>query len=418
MQEKKHDLIPLKPQVFNDFSCPECGKHGPDATGVFFPGIHVFGAYQCGACNTSFGRDLPIGFANDHPLAMGSADGKFYNTTDAPDWLTGPFIHHYQNQVDDEVTVKRTVYKESKDVIILNCLDFLYGHVILKLYNAQHYLDNHPDKGLVIIAPKMYSWMIPEGIAEYWEVSVGIGKLQTWYSKFNDFVQDQLVDFDRVWLGRGYSHPDFSKIDISRFIDVQPFALEDFTKKPLHVTFVTREDRLWFRSVPGKFFYRVLRKLGMKDSLGKIFVRAQDRMMAQTMRKVRTQLPDAEFSVVGIGSPGFSDDLASDLRTKSMNTEVEVEWCRAYGKSQFVVGVHGSNMLLPTAFAAGCINILPRDKNGNIVQDVSVRYANRLQLFLYRFTDEFASPSVIARTAVSMYRDFPIYYNNNIVNVF
>jgi hypothetical protein len=101
-----------------------------------------------------------------------------------------------------------------------------------------------------------------------------------------------------------------------------------------------------------------------------------------------------------------------------MDVEVERSWCRAYAKSQVVVGVHGSNMLLPTALAAGCVEILPHDRLGNIVQDISVRYADRMQLFLYRFVDEFASPSVVARHVVAIFAYQSTFRRNNLENVF
>ena len=69
-------------------------------------------------------------------------------------------------------------------------------------------------------------------------------------------------------------------------------------------------------------------------------------------------------------------------------------------------------MLLPTALAAGSVEILPADRYGNILEDISVRYANRLQLFFYRFADQFASPKSIAVKAVSMIRDYSMFRKN------
>ena len=74
-------------------------------------------------------------------------------------------------------------------------------------------------------------------------------------------------------------------------------------------------------------------------------------------------------------------------------------------------------MLLPTALAAGCIEILPYDRYGNIVQDVAARYRDVMQLFLYRFVDEFSSSRTVARHAISMFKDFPVYYRNNRINI-
>ena len=418
MEEKKSDLIALKPSLYSDFVCPNCSTPASSGSRVYFSGIHVMGGYACISCGIQYERDLPIGFANDHPLAVNLADKTFYNTTNAPDWLTGSFLINYHDRTDDEVKVNRIVYKAHKEVIILNCLDFLYGHVLLKLYNAQHYLDAHPDKGLIIIAPKMYSWMIPAGVAEYWEVELGLSKLQRWRNKFNNLVQIYLKDFDTVFLGRGYSHPEFHKIDITRYIDVPAFPIEEFATRPLHVTFVARQDRLWFRTPASKFVYRVLNKLGLKRSLGSFFISAQNRMMRQVIQQVKKAVPNATFTVVGLGKPSCSPKVAFDLRTKNMNAAVERSWCKAYGQSQVVIGVHGSNMLLPTAFAGGCVEILPHDRNGNIVQDISVKYADRMQLFMYRFVDEFASPATVARTTIAMYRDYPIFNNNNRLNIF
>jgi len=418
MENRKSDIIPIKPIIDNNFVCPKCDTPATPGESLFFPGIHVMARYSCSACGVKYERDLPIGFANDHPLAVDLADKTFYNTTDAPGWLTEPFLRNYHDRIDDEVKVNRTIYTPCKEVIVLNCLDFLYGHVLLKLYNAQHYLDNHPDKGLIIIAPKMYAWMIPPGIAEYWEVELGLGKLQRWRNQFNTVVQSYLQDFDSVFLGRGYSHPEFHKVDITRYIDTPSFPIEEFVARPLHVTFVARQDRLWFKKPISKFVYRVLNKVGLKKSLGSYFIAAQDRMIRSVMHKIRRDIPNATYTVVGLGKASFSAKLASDLRTMNMNADVERSWCKAYGESQVVVGVHGSNMLLPTAFAGGCVEILPHDRNGNIVQDISVRYPDRMQLFMYRFVDEFASPASVARTVTAMYQDYPVFNNNNRVNIF
>ena len=101
-----------------------------------------------------------------------------------------------------------------------------------------------------------------------------------------------------------------------------------------------------------------------------------------------------------------------------MSEGVERAWVKAYAASQVVVGVHGSNMLLPTAHAAGCVEILPHDRVGNIVQDISVRWHDRMQLFLYRFVDEFASPRTVAAQVVSIFTEFSNYHRNNCINGF
>lgn len=340
------------------------------------------------------------------------------NEKEGVGWIHVPLIENFRSPSKKEVHIDRIVKKECKDVVILNTLDFLYGHVLLKLYNALHYIDRHPELGLILIIPKSFEWLVPEGVAEVWSVDQRLGEAHGWYPAIDRFVQQQLPRYDRVFLGRGYAHPEFAGIDISRFTKVKPFPIGEYLQRPPHITFVAREDRLWFATASAKFNYRVLNKLGLKKSLGKRYVKAQDRLIAATIRAIRKEMPDVSFSIVGLGEGGGFDPSVTDLRTRSMNKQTELDWCEAYARSQFVIGVHGSNMLLPTAHAAGCIEILPYDRYGNIVQDISVRYHDRMQLFLYRFVDEFATPRSIARHAISMFKDYGVYHTDNKVNIF
>src|SRR5690606_28596791 len=101
---------------------------------------------------------------------------------------------------------------------------------------------------------------------------------------------------------------------------------------------------------------------------------------------------------------------ASDKRTTKMNAEIERDWCRLYAQSHVVIGVHGSNMLLPTAHAAGCVEVLMEERDRNVVQDLSVRYNDRRQLFFYCFVDQYAAQSSDAVKVGGMYRQFENHY--------
>ena len=411
-------LVPLLPVPFAGFACPACGgtalRMGPSV----WPGVHVLQERTCTGCGHHYLQDLPVGFAVDHPMAIGLRDGALYNPTNGEPWIHEPLVRSFRSPQDREVRVERIVHRRCDRVIILNTLDFLYGHVLLKLYNAQHYLDRHPDLGLVLILPRMFQWLVPEGVAEVWLVDQRLGEAHGWYTAIDRFVQEQLPRYGEVYLGRGYAHPEFATMDIARFTKVKPFALADFLTAPPHITFVARQDRLWFATPAAKFLYRVFNRLGLKKSIGRWYIHAQDRLIRRSMELISAAIPQATYTVVGLGEPGGFGPRARDLRTLKMDTATELAWCEAYARSQVVVGVHGSNMLLPTAHAAGCIEVLPYDRYGNIVQDVSVRYHDRMQLFLYRFVDEFASPRTIARHVRSMFTDFAVYHRDNRENIF
>ncbi|MBK9177288.1 MAG: hypothetical protein IPM46_13340 [Flavobacteriales bacterium] len=412
----KH-LVPVKPSLFNERTCPKCGADHPRAVGVVFPGVHVLGEYACIACGYAFYHDMPVGFAVDHDVAIGKTDGTMHDTKSAEAWVTEPLREGFRSPSDQEVGIERRVLRACKRVVLLNTLDVLYGHVLLKLWNAEYYLDAHPDLGLVILMPRSFEWLVPKGVAEVWLVDQKLSHAHGWYRSIDRQVKAFLDDYDEVWLGKGYAHPDKSKVDIERFTGVKPFDIGAFLQAPPQVTFVLREDRLWFRTSLHKLKYRTMVKLGMGGLARWYFLGDQQRLAMATLRRIRNVIPGVRAVVAGLGDKRPLPAGVIDLRTRAIDADVERNWCRAYAASQIVVGVHGSNMLLPTAFAAGCIEVLPYDRYGNIVQDVAVRYRDVMQLFLYRFVDEFASARTVARHAISIFRHFEVFHRNNRVNV-
>ncbi|MET0626704.1 MAG: hypothetical protein ABW250_27475, partial [Pyrinomonadaceae bacterium] len=90
-----------------------------------------------------------------------------------------------------------------------------------------------------------------------------------------------------------------------------------------------------------------------------------------------------------------------DLRRPALDEAAERGWCERYAASHVVVGVHGSNMLLPSAHAGGVVELIGPERWGNFTQDVLFREARdcRETLFRYRFVDEATPPSALARLA-------------------
>lgn len=413
MIDNKH-FIPLKPALYNGVDCPQCGAENPTATGFCIPGMECIGQYECPNCGLAFASDLPVGFAIDLPFVWRLSDGEALVPpgTTANSWRPHPAR---LPRSDEPHGARREVFTEHKRIVILNTLDFLYGHVVLKLFNAQYYLDEHPDVGLVVMVPRMFEWLVPDGVAEKWVFDMKLAQGRAWNTAIDRFVHEQLERYDEVYLAPGYSHPEFTGVDIERFTRVKPFALTEFLGSPPRITIVARRDRVWYPSPTAKLMHRMARRLGIMGGWG---ARMQDRLIARLVKAVRRELPKAHFTIVGLAPRTPVPGGVEDLRTTTMDLETELMWCRHYAKSQVVVGVHGSNMILPTAHAAGCVEILPYDRYGNIVQDIAVRYNDRMQLFMYRFTDEFATPAQVARHVVSMFKDYQVYRADNQVNIF
>ncbi|HLT71503.1 MAG TPA: hypothetical protein VKZ75_02580 [Cyclobacteriaceae bacterium] len=409
-------MIRLKPEFELHFSCPECGSGSAKLNCIGLPGMYWLADYRCDSCGTEFLQSLPVGHMIDHPLGVNKKSGKLYPDDWNMWWQYVPFSKSFATVSEDDVPIRKVVYKESKKVLILNTLDYLYGHTILRLFNAQHYLDHHPDVGLIVIVPQICEWLIPEGCAEAWIVPLRLGQMVCSYPAIDRFVSDQLERFDEVYISKGFNHPDFTKIDISRFTGVRPFDVEKFYDQKPFFTFALREDRWWLRSPINSMVFRVARKLGLSKFLQSILVKQQNALVRRAIRRIRREIPEAEFGITGLGKGGSLSRWASDRRAVKITPEIEREWCRMYAQSHVVIGIHGSNMLLPTAHAAGCVEVLMQDRYRNIVQDLSVRYNDRRQLFFYRFVDQYAAPSSVAAKVVAIYRNYENCYRNFVLN--
>ena len=404
-------LIPIRPQYTERVNCPKCGS-AVETSAIRFPGIHVLSENHCNKCGLQFVQDLKVGFAAQHPVAIDRKNSELFNISNAPGWYTYPLLKGSRSPSDQHIPIERIVHRKTDRIIILNCIDFLYGHVLLKLWNAQYYLDKHPDTGLVLILPKMFSWLVPKGTAEVWQVDLRLGQAHGWYNSIDRWVQERIGEYREIYMAKGYAHPDLTRIDMERFSGIKAFPLEEFNSRSRHITFIARQDRLWNAGPFGDLIFRAIQRMKLRKRFGPWMVAGQTRRIKRTMEQIRKIYPDIQFTVVGLDRSGGFEGLAEDLRSEKMDLERELAWCRAYAKSQVVVGVHGSNMLLPTAFAAGAVEILPKDRHGNMVQDIFVRYTNRMQLFMYRFVREHATPAEVADQCVAMLRDMEAYHRN------
>ena len=404
-------MIELKPNTYNKFLCPECKNNNIKVIGIIFQGIHVLADCKCNICNFEFYHDFPVGHALLHPIAIGKINKSIYGKNNVK-WFSKPLKDLLLSKSRDKIKIEKKIFFDKKGVVILNCMDYLYGHVLLKLFNAQYYIDNCKQHGVIIIIPKIFEWLLPEGISEAWIVDIGLKETQNRFIQLEDFVKKEFERFDKIYLSLAFSHPDPSKIDIERFTKIKRFDLDKFLEKKINITFITREDRLWFNSKFELFIYKILRKLKLIIYFNKYFVYFQNELISKTCKQIINELPSVNFNVVGLGRGDKFIKYINDYRERNISKEVEIKWCKIYSKSHIVIGIHGSNMLLPTALAAGFIEILPKNRYGNIIQDIFLPYKKRELFYLGRFAREFATPDEIASQAISIIKHF-VGFNKN-----
>jgi hypothetical protein len=378
---------------------------------LLFLGIHTLIRQRNQEDGTEYYYSLPVGYTSFYPVSFCSDGSKAQYHPEAADWLAKPLIGSVVQGKGRAVTIEKQVFRQASRVVILNCLDDCYGHVLVKLFNAQQYAGD-PDLGLIVIIPPMFTWLVPEGVAEVWLVHAPLRELKGVLSNFDAFIKQELSRFSEVYLSPASTSLDYSKTDFSRFIKVPPFSMQYFMEKQPQITFICREDRFWLTSQADARLYLAAVKFKFLHKVKAYFIYRQNKLFQEVARLLQQQLSGVCFAVVGIGSTGqFSADF-TDRRVQpgTMTEATELAWCRQYAESHVVVGVHGSNMLIPSWLAAGFISLVPPYKIINQAEDVIPRHSSQNQVYLGRFLPTSVSPAVVAQHLAAMITHFPHHY--------
>ncbi len=383
-------MIEIKPSIKNKSNCPYC-QTNLTANKILWQGMHVCIESECTSCNTKIIEDLKVGHAVLSPYKIDMNRCLVHGNEEAKEWLGNRFMASLNNPQYEDIHITKEVFKKSEKVIILNCIDYIYGHSLLKLLNAQRHLQENSDYGLVVIIQKFLRWMLPDGISEVWTVDIPLKKGQSYYVSINKFIQREIERFSEVSVSEAYSHP--SKFDITNFTKVNK---HDFQTDEFRVTFIWREDRIWLNYFTGQIFKRL--------KLSNLGLLVQNWRIQRLFKFMSLQVPQAKFTVIGLGTQTKFPEWIEDLRVDKFDKEREKFSCLIYSESRIVIGIQGSNMLLPSGHAGMTICLIPtRYRWGNIAQDIIYQENDsRLVSFRYRFLPIEVNIDEIAYIATNM----------------
>jgi hypothetical protein len=400
------DSLQIKPRIEAEALCHACGTR-LQPQGLLWQGIHVCAEYRCTQCAAAFHEDLPVGHATLGQFRVDAAHNLSGGEPEGVSWFGEPLRRSLEQPDASPVPFEVRVARPCTRAVILNCLDFLYGHSLLKLLNATRHLAQ-PDWGLVVIVPRFLAWMVPDGVAETWTVDLPPGRAQRYFPDLHRRIGAELERFAEVRLSKAWSHPD--RWDPTKYSRV---ARHDFAAKDYRVTFVWRGDRLWHGDwglsayVANASFTRgALRAL-------------QRRKVLRLLERVRSELPEAKPTVAGVGReggfPDWVDDRRIDIAGKgagdgAVDADVERALCQTYAESRVVIGVHGSNMLLASGHAGMSLDLMPESRWPNIAQDVLYAEGGaadadlRMGAYRHRYLPILTPPALVAEIAGGMVR--------------
>ena len=387
-------MIPLKPKYSN-----EGISYHEDR--FYFYGIAIF------ECIEEYYHSIPIGHFRQFPLEVKMDGTASVENERAHQWLSGPIVSSLKKNDQAFVTINIDGKATKKKVVVLNCIDPTYGHAIYKLFNAQAY--KNEDISVIVIVHDSLKWLVPDYVDEIWTLKTPLKNLEKSLKGFDAFIKQQLERFPTVYLSEAFAQPNIQNIDYEDFTRTKIFDLTNFNSLPPTVTFIHREDRFFIGNRFWELIYLASVKLKVFEFFKPVLSKAQIGFYKRIISKIKSAIPNAEINLVGLGSGKVRLTHANVDISESPSAEVEKDWLQIYAKSHVVIGVHGSNMMLPTLLSAGFINLLPTYKVDHVGEDILSTHNNRELLFLARHLNIPSSSKIVADHAISMIQNFGLF---------
>jgi FkbM family methyltransferase len=330
----------------------------------------------CDICAHDYLQDLPAGHGLVYPTTLDLHTGETIDDAGAV-WFARALRGIWEHPDGEPVRFHVSQRTRRDHVVLLNCLDAVYGHSLLKLLNAQR----HRDKDLVLLVPEALEALVPEWVDETWIIREPISRFRGWLIDLEEAIGAELERFAHCDLSPAYPHPHPSSYDFGEFVaTVEPKRVGSPA-----VVLSLRDDRRWGRT--GK---------------------AQARNVGRLAERLRRRFPDVGFVAVGIGGDSPLPSDVDDRRSLHPTTEEERSWLELLRGADLVIGVHGSNMLLPSGLAAATLELQPRFRFDHVFQAMILREDDPLEALanhrvLYG-NDRLSSlsPELVAEVASSM----------------
>jgi hypothetical protein len=389
-------VIEIYPHIQHQPVCPNCGGL-VQAESVLWQGIHTCYKATCRDCQINLVADLPVANSMYYAYAVDTTNSILYGPDIAKEWFGKPLLESISNpdNADIQFTVERI--SSRRKVVIVNCIDFLYGHSLLRLFNVDRHLRENDDIGVVVVIQDFLKWMVPEGVAEIWSVGIPPSCAQRFYVNLDKRIREECIRFERIFLSKAYPHaqPEF----IQNYTGIAPHG---FDHDDFRITFIWRDDREWNTTTS----INVSRIGGMFKSSRQMTV-SQFENLLSLFSLLRTRFPNARFTVAGLGKSRMLPDWIDDKRFDSFTVDIEKELCRIYAESRVVIGVHGSHMLLPSAHAGMTVDLMPVERWGNFAQDILYQEADsRVSTFRYRFVPIATPIDILAEMMAVQLEDY------------
>lgn len=406
-------MIEIYPELATDNNlCPRCKDRKKSGSALYFQGMHVLGKYSCEGCHLDYYAGLPSGHLAHFPVSF-SSDSRYqlFDKNEAA-WLADPLIDSMKNRLGPVGSFQVFNKRSGDELLLINCLDSCFGHVFTKIWNVYKEIERDPNRILAVMIPEQCRWLLPKNGVEIWSVDLPLKQFSDKVAGLDTWVKNQFRRFKKVLLHPAFIHLDHQQMDFEKILGVKPFDLEEFEQAVPQITFIWREDRFWLANRFLNWLYMFSKKFKLEKIFKPLFLWRQKTLINRLVKVVNKRFSEVNFTVTGLGKTTTFLSHIKDERVTSINWEVEKRWNKIFSKSQVVIAVHGSHMLIPSALAAGFVEILPKHKIDHITEDICRTHTGRLGHFLGRMVDESTGSALMALHISSMIQRFKFVKSN------
>jgi hypothetical protein len=359
-------MISIKPHIPGKYICSCGGEY--HFSELLWQGLHVCEKLICNTCKKIRINSLPVNQSAIEQYSYYPDSGLIcdLNGTIVPENWFSKKLKSLSDPVYENVEIEIEKISGFKDVLVLNTLDYVYGHSLLYLLNLQRIIRSEKSKGIIVIIQPMLKWLVPkEGVAEIWTVNLGFRKFNNYYPALSERINSEFDRFQTVCLSTGHIIPTNENTDIENFTQTRPYDFKNEPDKP-GITFIWREDpdRLWIRNI---YLLKGFKKLGFR----RVLIPIQYLRVLFLFKLLRIRLGNNfTYSLAGLGKFGRFPSVIQDYRVESYDEDTERRLCAIFAGSKLVFGVHGSSMLLPSAHAGMTLSLMPSKRWGNFGEDI------------------------------------------------
>lgn len=404
------------------YTCRNCGTDLL-VEGWYVPGMRNLAELHCPDCGRRYYGDLPTANALGKPALLDRETGTAVSVTGRSGWYPDILESSYADRTSTERTLETTRRETIKRPVLVNCLDINYGHCLYKLLSVDTLLDRRPDLDVIVLVQPSVEWLVPDGVSAVWVLDLPLSTGAEWNDWLAEEIRDRLDGYDERYLAPTislFSPPKPDTYDIRRYTGVETFPLDEWFERfdDLTVTFVWRGlneysgiERLWCSSPQDSTglgtVYGYYNRLNELAGRGAPAVTQQRNRFVTTAERLRDSFPHITCAVAGIGEECTFPSWIEDIRITDPTPERERALCEQYANSHLVVGVHGSNMLLPSAHAGSAISLLLPGRTATAYSDILFREDEQLGSHFRYFTPiKTSSPDTVAELAENVLTRF------------